>query len=57
MACGIAHVMLNIELAEGKEKDAAKAYRDEVGATTATTLRLTKPYAGTGRCGVWDAWF
>jgi hypothetical protein len=57
MACGIAHIMLMIELAEGKDKDALKEYRDAVGATTACTLRLTAPYSGTGRCGVWDAWF
>ena len=30
LACGITHIMLNIDLAEGKERDARKEYRDEV---------------------------
>lgn len=57
LACGSSHVMLHAEIAEGKEKDAAKEYRDQVGATTATTLRLCKPYRGTGRMLVADSWF
>lgn len=57
LACGTSHVMLNVEMAEGKDKDAAKEYRDEVGATTATTLRLAKPFKGTGRCVIGDSWF
>lgn len=57
MACGLTHIILNIDLAEGKERDARKEYRDEVGASVATTLRLCKPYKGSGRCVVADSWF
>ena len=49
--------MLNIELVEGAVLDSAKQYRDQVGATVATTLRLCLPYKGSGRTLVADAWF
>ena len=44
-------------MVEGKEADAAKKYRDQVGATTATTLRLVEPWRGSGRTVVGDSWF
>lgn len=43
-ACSDARIMVNAEVAEGKVVDAAKKWRNEVGATTATTLRLTEPW-------------
>ena len=49
--------MLVAELAEGKAIDARKQFRDQVGASTATTLRLTQPYAGTGCSVIADSWF
>lgn len=57
LACGEAKVVLVAELAEGKELDAAKDYREEVGASTATTLRLCRPFRGSGRCLIADSWF
>ena len=57
LACGLTHIMLNIDLAEGKDRDARKEYRDEVGASVATTLLLCKPYKGSGRCVIGDSWF
>ena len=49
--------MLNMELVEGKEREERKEYRDQVGASPATTLRLAKPYKGTGRVVIADSWF
>lgn len=57
LACGETNILLNAEMVEGKEADASKEYRDHVGATTATTLRLVKPWRGTGRTVVGDSWF
>lgn len=56
-ACGSSQIMLNVEVVEGKEADAKKKYRDEVGATTSCTIRLTEPWRGTGRIVVGDSWF
>ena len=57
MVCAVTRIMLNAELAEGKQRDAMKRYRDQVGASTATTLRLVLPYKGTGRVVIADSWF
>lgn len=57
LACGDSGVLLNAEVVEGASTDATKRWRDQVGATTATTLRLCEPYAGTGRTVIGDAWF
>lgn len=57
LACGESCILLNAEVVEGKELDAQKKWRDEVGASTATTLRLCEPYQGTGRTIIGDAWF
>lgn len=57
LACGEAKVMLQVELVEGQLADSTKQYRDQVGASVATTLRLALPYRGTGRTLVADAWF
>lgn len=57
MACAVSSIMLMVELAEGKARDAMKQYRDQVGASTATTLRLTSCYKGTGRVVIADSWF
>jgi hypothetical protein len=56
-ACASSQILLAAEIVEGKEVDAKKKYRDEIGATTACTLRLTEPWRGTGRIVVGDSWF
>lgn len=57
LCCGDSHIMLVAELAESKERMAEYEYRDITGASTATTLRLTKYWAGSGRTVVADSWF
>ena len=57
LACASARIVLQMEMVEGRELDATKKYRDQVGASTATTLRLCEPWAGSGRIVVADAWF
>ena len=57
LCCGETQIILNAEMVEGKEADSLKEYRDQVGATTATTLRLVKPYGGSGRTVIGDSWF
>ncbi len=56
-ACAESGLCVNAELAEGKERDATKEYREEVGQSTAVTLRLCKPWKGTGRVVVADSYF
>lgn len=51
------HIILSLEVVEGKELDAAKKFRNEVGATVACTLRLTEPWKGSGRIVIGDSWF
>ena len=46
-----------MELYEGREYMKSKKNVKEYGATCATTLRLTKPWAGTGRVIIGDSWF
>jgi hypothetical protein len=57
MCCGSSHIVLQAEVNEGKERMAEKEYRKEVGASTATTLRLTKPYAHSDRTVIADSRF
>ena len=51
------YIVLNMELYEGKEYMKSKENVKEYGATCATTLRLTKPWKGTGRVVIGDSWF
>ena len=51
------NIALNMELYEGKDIMAAKYYLKPFGATTATALRLTQPYHGTGKRVIADCWF
>ena len=57
LADGKTKIILNIEKHEAKEKMQNKDFVNELGATTACSLRLTKPYWGTGRTVIADAWF
>ena len=50
-------ILMNAEISEGAEIDRKKEFTDQYGATTATTLRLCKPWWGSGRTLVGDAWF
>lgn len=50
-------IMLRLEINEGKDKMATKEGRVEYGAGASTLLRLTRPYRGTGRIILADAWF
>ena len=49
--------MLHIELYDGKELMRDKDYVTEFGATTATCLRLSRHWKGSGRIWVADSWF
>ena len=51
------NIVNHLELYEGKEYMASKKYVGEYGATTATVLRLTQAYHGSGRIIVGDSWF
>ena len=50
-------VMIGIELNEGKEAMSKKRWHSSLGATTATTLRLTEPWHGSGQIVVGDSCF
>ena len=51
-------VLLNMEPCEGKEVDRRKEFMDTMKRqSTATTLRLAKPWFNTGRIVVGDSWF
>lgn len=50
-------IMLRIEICEGKEHHHNHKWFHEYGHTTATTLRLTEPWHGTGRVVFGDSWF
>ena len=55
---GDSGIMTNAEIVEGKAVDHLKEYMAECGyPSTAVTLRLTKPWAGSGRIVVADSWF
>ena len=57
MSDALSHIVMNLELYEGKESMAYKTHVKEYGATAATTLRLMQPYHGSGRCLVAGSWF
>lgn len=50
-------IMVRLEINEGKTRMATKKWQSQLGAGTATTLRLTQPWHGTGRLVVGDSWF
>ncbi|KAG8302911.1 hypothetical protein J6590_020665 [Homalodisca vitripennis] len=50
-------IMIGLEINEGKEEMKNKKWQKDFGAGTATTLRLTEPWHGTGRIVVGDSWF
>lgn len=50
-------IMVGMEINEGKDVMCNKKWQRELGAGTATTLRLTEPWHGTGRIVVGDSWF
>jgi hypothetical protein len=50
-------VYINADLVEGADVDATKEFYSEFGATTGTTLRLVKPWRGSRRVIIGDAWF
>lgn len=51
------NIMLGMEINEGKDAMIKKKWQKELGAGTATTLRLTKPWHGSGRVVCGDSWF
>ncbi|KAJ3659781.1 hypothetical protein Zmor_011453 [Zophobas morio] len=50
-------IMLQMEINEGKDAMQEKRWQRELGAGTATTLRLTQKWHGTSRMIIGDAWF
>ena len=50
-------IVIGMELNEGKDRNDNLEYFPEVGATTASLLRLTTPWHGTSRIIVADSWF
>ena len=54
---GASNICIHAELYEGKDFMKDKPYVKEFGATTATTLRITEHYHGTGRIVIADSWF
>jgi len=55
--CGVSGVMVHMELVEGATVDSKKWGHNKFKATTACTLRLVRPWWGTGRVVIGDAWF
>ena len=53
---GESNIMMRIEILEGAARQAAKPYSDR-GASTAVTMRLAEPWAGSGRVIVADCAF
>ena len=54
---GSTGIIINAELVEGKETDRQKEFVNEYGHCTAVTLRMTKPYWGSGRVLIGDSFF
>ena len=52
--CNSAGVMLRVEVMEGKVVDQKKAFLKGWGTSTGTTLRLVKPWSGSGRVIIAD---
>ena len=50
-------VVISAEFVEGKVPDSKKWGYDLYGATTSTTLRLVKPWFGSGKVVIGDSWF
>lgn len=50
-------IMIQMEINEGKEAMKDKKFQKDFGAGTATTLRLTETWHGSGRIVVGDSWF
>ena len=57
MSDGISKIVLHLEFYEGRDIMCDKKFVKEFGATTATTLRLTEAYHGSGRRVIADSWF
>ena len=57
LADASSNIVIQMELYEGKEDMAEKEHVKKLGATCATSLRLTKPYHGSGRTVIGDSWF
>ena len=56
-ADALSKVVIYIEPCEGKERTQRKEFEDRYGHTVATTLRLTKNWARSGRVVAGDSWF
>jgi hypothetical protein len=56
-ACALPGIMLFLEIDEGAAHMKTKEFRDRYTATTATTLRICKPWFGSGRLVCADSWF
>ena len=57
MSDGISKIVLHLEFYEGRDIMCDKKFVKEFGATTATTLRLTEAYHGSGRRVIAERWF
>ena len=57
LACALSGLMLRMEICEGKAAHAAQEHTAELGVTTATTMRLCKPWFGSERVVYGDSWF
>ena len=57
LADAASHIVLNLELYKGKEPMSTKEFVKPFGARTATTIRLTQAYHGSGRRVIADSWF
>jgi len=57
-ACDVeSGICIAMEMVEGQALDRQKEFVTALGVTTATTLRLTQPWWGTGRIFIGDSWF
>ena len=54
---GLSKIVLHMELYADSEENSHREYAAEMGVMTATTLRLSKHWKGTGRTVVADSWF
>jgi hypothetical protein len=57
VACGESGLLMKLDPMEGKMKMDSKPYQREFGAGTATVLRLTEKYSGSGRIVIADSAF
>jgi hypothetical protein len=53
----LSSMMLYIEICEGKLRHVDQKHYHELGHTTATRLRITEPWHGSGRVVFGDSWF